>query len=50
VDYADNLIIKNSAANNSPNYSIVAGNHYGQIINSPGAGFTNSNPWANFEW
>jgi parallel beta-helix repeat protein len=50
VLYDGNLIIKNSAGNNSTNYSIVGGNHYGQIINSPGAGFTNNNSWANFEW
>ncbi len=46
----DNLIIKNSADGNTTNYDIATGNHYGQIILSPGAGFSNSNPWANFSW
>ncbi len=48
VTGANNLIVQNSASDNTNNYSIATGNHYGQIVSSPGAGFTNSNPWANF--
>jgi len=48
VTGTNNLIVQNSASNNTADYSIATGNHYGQIVNSPGAGFTNSNPWANF--
>jgi parallel beta-helix repeat protein len=55
VDTADNIIIRNTTSGNSVlNYDIAAGNHYGQIISTPGAGFTgadtNYNPWANFEF
>lgn len=51
-----NIIVKNTASGNtgtgspSANYDIAASNHYGQIVSNPGAGFTNSNPWANFEY
>ena len=51
-----NLIIKNSATSStgtgtpSANYHIIANNHYGAIVSFPGAGFTNSNPWANFQF
>ena len=49
VDGTQNLIVRNSAVNNTAtNYNIAANNDYGQIYSSPGAGFTNSNPWANF--
>jgi hypothetical protein len=49
VDGSQNLIVKNSAVNNVvTNYNIAANNDYGQIYPSPGAGFNNSNPWANF--
>jgi len=49
VDGTQNLIVKNSAANNSSaNYTIAANNDYGPIYSSPGAAFTNANPWANF--
>jgi parallel beta-helix repeat protein len=50
VTGTDNLIIQNSASDNANNYNIATGNHYGQIVSSPGAGFTNSNPWANFAY
>jgi hypothetical protein len=48
VDSSQNLLIKNSAVGNGTDYSIAAGNDYGQILGGLGAGFTNSNPWANF--
>jgi hypothetical protein len=49
VDGTQNLLIKNSAYGNTlSNYSIVAANDYGQVLGGLGAGFTNSNPWANF--
>ncbi len=49
VDAGGNLIVKNSAAGNTAgDYSIVAGSSYGQILNVPGANFTNDVPWANF--
>ena len=56
VDAAGNLIVGNSASDNtgtgtpSANYDIAVGNSYGEILTSPGANFTNSNPWANFEF
>ena len=34
--------------NTPADYDLGSGNHYGQIITSPGSGFSNSNPWANF--
>jgi parallel beta-helix repeat protein len=43
-----NLITRNSARANSPNYDIIAGNNSGAIIATPGVAFTNSNAWANF--
>jgi hypothetical protein len=49
VDGTNNLAVKNSSCSNlGADYTIAAGNHYGQILTSPGPGFTNSNPWANF--
>lgn len=57
VDEGGNIIIKNTARGStgsgspSANYDIVAGNSYGEIANVAGAGsFSNSNPWANFEF
>ncbi|MHC4476854.1 MAG: right-handed parallel beta-helix repeat-containing protein [Planctomycetota bacterium] len=47
----DNIIINNTARDNSNNYDIAAGNAYGQIINVAGGGsFVNSDPTANFEF
>ncbi len=48
-----NFIVANSCRWNSEglsNYVITAGNSYGQIISSPGAGFVSTDPWANFEF
>ena len=55
VDGVGNFIVKNTASGNTAaNYSIVVGNHYGQIILNPGTQFdgnaTNFNPWANFRY
>src|SRR5581483_2289264 len=44
LDGTNNLAVKNSACSNvGTDYTIAAGNNYGQIITAPGAGFTNSN-------
>ena len=46
-----NLIIKNSAARNSPNYNLATDNAVGEIIDVTGLGgvpFTSGSPWANF--
>lgn len=49
VGGSDTLVIKNSACTNTvADYQIAVGNNYGQILVGPGAGFMNSNPWANF--
>lgn len=46
----DNVIIQNTASDNTTNYDMGNANHYGQIITDPGQGFSNSNPWANLSW
>lgn len=47
----DNLVVKNSATSNSiAGYDMGTGNHYGEIVTDPGAGFTNYSPWANFDF
>ena len=43
------FVVQNWAAGNNPNYDFAAGNHYGGIITSPGAAFSTSNAWANFQ-
>jgi hypothetical protein len=49
VDGIQNLIVKNSAVNNvTASYSVATNNDYGEILASPGSGFSNFNPWANF--
>lgn len=50
ADVGGNLVISNSASANGTNYAFVAGNNYGQIIVSPGAGFAMTNPAANLEF
>ncbi len=57
VDAAGNLIIRNSASNNSTNYAIAADNKVGPILAAPnslaingstgGAGLGSTDPWAN---
>jgi len=49
VDGTGNLVVRNSVCDSTGvDYDIAAGNNYGQILINPGAGFVNSNPWANF--
>ena len=49
INGSGNLVIRNNACSNTvADYSMAAGNSYGQIVLSPGAGFINSNAWANF--
>jgi hypothetical protein len=44
-----NLIVRNVVRpNNTADFSVAAGNDYGQIIANPGANFVATNPWANF--
>lgn len=51
VSGSDNLIVRNSAQNASVlAYDIAVGNHDAARITSPGASFTNPNPWANFSY
>lgn len=49
VDVGGNLIIRNSAANNTTDYDIVAGNSKAEVL-TPGDDFTATNPWANFSF
>ena len=44
-----NFIARNKAINNTTNYLIGAGNHYGEII-APSSPITNTTPWANFSY
>lgn len=47
---AGNLIIRNSVGGSSDtNYNLSTNCQYGAILKTMGSGFTNSNPWANFE-
>ncbi len=49
INGTGNLVIRNNACSNGvSDYSVSTGNNYGQILTSPGAGFVNSNAWANF--
>lgn len=49
VEGTGNLVVQNSAANNpGGDYSVLAGNSYGQVVTSPGPGFASGTPWANF--
>jgi hypothetical protein len=55
VAAAANLLVRNAASGNTQNYSIVAGNTYGPLVNAAGAGdlgtVTGGNhPWANFSY
>jgi len=48
---AGNLVIRNSVGGSltTTNYNLSTSCRYGAILNTAGNGFTNSNPWANFE-
>ena len=47
----NHLFIRNSGRNNGGgNFTLDAATDYGQILTAPGAGFANSNPWANFSY
>jgi len=48
VTSTSSLIVRNMARGNSAGYQIAGGNDYAQIVSSPGANFSVSNPWANF--
>jgi len=51
INGTGNIIIKNTASGNTPNYDIIAGNAYGQIINVAGGGsFVNTDPTANYSF
>jgi parallel beta-helix repeat protein len=47
---ADNFIVANTARGNATNFAVAAGNESGAVVTSPGLGFSNSNPWANFAY
>lgn len=47
VNGNDNLVVRNSAEDNTTDYSIVVGNSDAQVL-APGSGFTSTDPWANF--
>ena len=50
ISGADNLVVRNSAQNATVlNYDIAAGNQDAARI-TPGAGFVNASPWANFSF
>jgi parallel beta-helix repeat protein len=60
VGGGDNLVLRNSAHNNTTNYFIVSGNKVGVIVTPPdssaisgstgGAGLGTTDPWANFSY
>ncbi|MHC4618138.1 MAG: right-handed parallel beta-helix repeat-containing protein [Planctomycetota bacterium] len=55
VDGAGNIIVKNTASDNTPNYEILPGNAYGPIVDVNGVGDISAtadagHPWANFEF
>ena len=50
VKDSGNLIVRNSAYNNATDYSITNNNSVGGIVDVTGNGFTNTNPWVNFQF
>lgn len=48
VTGAGNIIVRNTASGNDTDYSIVAGNSVGAILDVSGADITTSNAWRNF--
>ncbi len=49
VGATGNFIVRNSASGNATHYDIPAGNKNAEVL-APGANFTATNPWANFEF
>jgi hypothetical protein len=47
VDAGGNLIVRNDSSNNTTNYDIAAGN-INANVETPGANFVLTRPWANF--
>ena len=47
IDAGGNLVVRNDASNNTTNYDIAAGNSNANV-ESPGANFLLTRPWANF--
>jgi parallel beta-helix repeat protein len=47
IDAGGNLVVRNDATNNTVNYDIVAGNTNANV-ETPGANFILTRPWANF--
>jgi parallel beta-helix repeat protein len=47
IDAGGNLVIRNDATNNTVNYDVVAGNTNANV-ETPGANFVITRPWANF--
>ncbi len=45
-----NLIVRNSASGNTPNFDIAADNSTGTVFNVAGVGLGSANAWANFEF
>jgi hypothetical protein len=51
VDGTGHIVIRNVASDNDgSNYSILAGNTVGPILNVSGSTISSSNPWANFQY
>lgn len=51
IDDSGNVIIRNTASGNGvANYTIVANNTLGTVVNAVGAAITTSNSWANIEY
>jgi len=50
VDGTGHIIVRNVASDNGTNYTIVAGNSVGQILNVAGVDITTTNPWRNLEF
>lgn len=49
IDQGGNIIVCNTARGCTVNFAIAGGNTDAQVL-TPGAGFTASNPWANFSY
>src|SRR5437016_9597956 len=47
IDAGGNFVVRNDASNNTTNYDVVAGNTNANV-ETPGANFVLTRPWANF--